>query len=426
MYMKLRMILLAILTVVSSAVLAYSPLPRSLEGSMMPYDFSLVQEPEWPDSLKPRYCAYVARHGARYMTGTKKFKALRNALQECALSGEITGEGEAFLALIDTICARSDGHWGELSPVGLAEERRLGEQMLRWFPGLRTDKATASSISTFVPRAIMTMYMFSHSLSLGNSDISLSAASGHRYSPLLYFFAGDNAYARFRNDDASVKEIVQRMEKDSVSLMPLQRLTGKNYLHRIGDHQARKLVMEIYSVLQSLSAMGLPAPDTRWMTTAEYRGCWAVSNLTHYLRNNVNPLISNAVAESVDPLVSTIINKADSAAATNVVIPRLDGYFGHAETLLPLLSVIGIPGCYAMPLDYDNLQDTWKLQEITPLGANLAVFLLDSPSGTIYAAVRLNGRNIKPLQGEGLIVKWRDLADYWTHRVNALSSGNRE
>ena len=45
--------------------------------------------------------------------------------------------------------------------------------------------------------------------------------------------------------------------------------------------------------------------------------------------------------------------------------------------------------------------------------ANLAMILLKSPSGGIYASVRLNGCNVCPLPGKGAVVKWEELKQYW-------------
>lgn len=91
----------------------------------------------------------------------------------------------------------------------------------------------------------------------------------------------------------------------------------------------------------------------------------------------------------------------------------LNGYFGHAETLLPLLSLLKIPGCNFLKLDYETLDNYWKIQELTPLGANLVVLISRGPSGRHYAVIQLNGRTIQPIRGEGDIVAWDHLRDYW-------------
>ena len=115
---------------------AYDILPAQFDGSMMPYDFTATQQSVWPDSLRPVHVSYIARHGARYMTGPAKFTALEKTLKDAKSAGDITEDGLAFLAMIDTIRSVSDGKWGQLSPVGIGEEERLGKEMSEMFTGL--------------------------------------------------------------------------------------------------------------------------------------------------------------------------------------------------------------------------------------------------------------------------------------------------
>ena len=417
--MRIRnLILMVLVALFCGGALAWKQLPTYCEGSMLPYDYSQEEPFTWPDSLTPRYCAYVARHGARYMTGEKKFRKLEKALHESEARGNLTAEGRGMLAMIDSIRSLSEGRWGELSAVGIAEEQHLGTTMHDDFPPLGSAAMPVTTISSFVPRAMMTMYVFNHAMMLANDSLDVVAASGYANSPLVYFFATDSAYSAYRKD-GDWREAVERFERDSLLTGGVERLFRS--VRGFSSKELRGLTMEMYSVLQSRRAMGLPAPTDRWMTPAEYRSCWLVSNLTHYLRNNVTPLDSRPVAEAVSQLVETIIDRADMTMAGGGEPPCFDGYFGHAETLLPLLSVLRIPGCYAMPLDWSELSREWQLQRITPLGANFRLILFSAPSGIAYAAVRLNGRNVEPLKGKGRIVEWRELSAYWRHILGSLT-----
>lgn len=98
-------------------------------------------------------------------------------------------------------------------------------------------------------------------------------------------------------------------------------------------------------------------------------------------------------------MLLALIESVDKACSPDYDGVALQGWFGHAETLLPLFSLMRLPGCFALPLNWDNLADEWRLQEITPLGANLAILILRSVTGRHYAAVRLNGRTVAPIQG---------------------------
>lgn len=384
---------------------------------MMPYDFALEETPAWPDTLQPFHCIYVARHGARYMTGPKKFDKLEPVLRQQAEAGNLTSDGLALLAMVDSIRTLSNGKWGQLSAVGIREQEILGREMTRMMPSLGHGGAGVLTISSFVPRAMMTMYEFNHAMMLTNDSLDFVAVSGHDYSPLVYFFATDSVYAAYREDGAW-KDTVRKFEHSHIPTAPLQRLFRNPV--RIKEHKAQDLVMDIYTVLQSRRAMCLSAPTDRFMTAGEYRTCWLAGNLARYLRNCVNPLDGDMVPRAVATLVETIIQDADEASAAAPEACGLNGFFGHAETLMPLLSVLRIPGCHAMTTDAETLATQWRSEDVVPLGANFAIFLFQAPQGTM-AAVRLNGRNVKPVPGQGYMVKWSELKDYWRRLVPSMT-----
>lgn len=418
--MRIR-ILTSVLVFISLAIQQvhaerYAALPARYDGSMMPYDFSRVTPPAWPDSLQPRFCAYVARHGARFMSSPKKFDKLESQLLRAKEDSRLTPDGYKFLKLIETVKRVTAGRWGELSPTGLQEERLIAAEMAGMLPGLNRADSIRTEAS-FVPRAIMTMYGFNHALALNNDSLHISAASGNEFSKLVYCFEYDKEYADYRKN-GDWKEVVNEYEAKMLPVAPIERLMKTSSMSR---KEIQGLTNQLYSVIQSLRAMGLAGPTTEWMTEDEYRACWLVSNLTHYLRNNVTPL-SSVAARATAPLIEAIISGADASLAAGYEGPFFRGWFGHAETLLPLLSALQLPGCFALPLDYVNLDREWQLQDITPLGANLAIIILTGPSGKAYASVRLNGRNISPIKGEGLIVSWDALSAHWKHLVESVNN----
>ncbi len=387
-------------------------LPARYDGSMITYDLADAEPAAWPDSLKPFSCIYVARHGSRYMTGEKKFRHLLKALRSAEASGNLTDKGQKMLAMADSVITLSHDKWGELSPVGIREQQVLGRQMLRDFPALAGDSAAGVvTVSSFVPRAMMTMYEFNHALMLGNDNLEVRTTSGRENSDLLFFFATDSLYADYR-DNGVWKDVTSKFEK-RIDDMP-----ARNFFKSTAAFDKSELTaftLETYSLLQSRCAMGLSAPDDYFMTADQYRQCWELTNLTHYLRNTVNLLDGDIVTNAVRPLAEAIIRDADQAASDNESKTIFKGYFGHAETLLPLLSALRVPGCYYGGDDYDSLQDHWQLQQITPLGANLAIFLLSSPSGTVYASLRLNGHTVQLREGRSdpNFIPWAQLRAQW-------------
>lgn len=424
----ISILLIALIAIFSaSAAKEYSPLPQELDGSMMPYDFA-AQSPEnfLPDSLSPVYASYIARHGARYLTGPKKTDPLIERLEQEAAKGNLSFHGQDFLSEMQTIYNTNRDNWGELSQVGVEEQIKLAKRLHNVLPELGEKDAHVYAIASKVPRVVMTMYNFCGELVRCNDGISTLTDEGHRFSPLVRCFSTDKAYADYRKN-GDWQDVYDDFVKRVVPTSPAVRLFKKP---SFSDKELREITLQMYEVLKGNRAYGLAAPTTEWMSEEEYRQCWRSSNLQHYLRNSITPL-SDLAAKATSPLLENIIAKTDSALATvtdspaGMASPTLNCWFGHAETLLPLISLMRLPSCLDMPLDYDRLDDCWRIQELTPLGANILILIAKGPSGREYACVQLNGRTVSPLRGGPEIVEWRELRDYWLKQIEAYNhTGN--
>ncbi|MDE6291350.1 MAG: hypothetical protein K2M16_07445 [Muribaculaceae bacterium] len=414
------------------AAKSYSDMPSRYSGSMMPYDFNGAEiEPIWPDSLKPVYVAHVARHGARYISSAKKLENLQNAISKASAQGTLTKEGRRFDVLVKSVVEATGDQWGLLSQVGAEEERRLASDLYTLLPDLLR-KARVNTIATYVPRVVMTMYEFNHSLAVKSSNISISASEGREFSPLLRCFTTDSAYASYRAD-GDWKHVSERLMDSIVSPEPARRILGN--ASALSDRQLKKLTLDMYDVLQSLTAFGLPAPTDEFMSEADYRACWEVDNLEHYLRNTITPL-SRYAGQATAPLLARIISDADAALGAHMedaamkragISPEktesfdANFYFGHAETLMPLLSLMRLPGCYSDSSDFATLYERWRDYDVVPLGANIDIIFLESPKGGVYVALRHNSRFVAPMQG-GMIVPWPDYKAYLTGMITGIDA----
>lgn len=415
--------LLVVLSLPLFAAKKTSLLPTHLEGSMMPYDFSYTEsKPIWPDSLTPVYVARVARHGARYMSSPKKLEQLQEAISKASAAGTLTKDGRKFSALLKSVEDATGNQWGRLSDVGCNEEVRLAEDLYALLPGLMK-KARVNAISTYVPRVVMTMYQFNHELTALSSDINITSSEGKRYSYLLRCFTADSLYSSYRDNGDWIK-VSEKLMDSIVSPEPARRILGS--VSGMDNHKLKKLTLEMYDVLQSLTAFGMPAPTDEFMSEADYRACWEVDNLEHYLRNTDTPL-STLAGKASSPLLARIIADADASIGARLIDMtmkyadmdksesplRYDAnfYFGHAETLMPLLSLMRVPGCYDDSGDFSTLSSRWKDYEIVPLGANIDIIFLQSPSQRTYVALRHNGRFVAPMS-DAKIVPWSDYKSY--------------
>lgn len=410
----------AVLMPSSMAASYHTPLPADLDGSMTPYNLSVNQplSAVVPDSLAPIFVNYIGRHGARYLSSAKKVDNLRNTLEEARTKGFLTDRGKEFLTLLDRVETLSAGQWGALDSIGIEEQRELAHQMHSMFPGLLS-AGRVDAIATYVPRVVMSMYQFCHTLAKEAPDLEIYTSEGKQNNPTLRFFNTDKDYAGYL-EHGPWHPVLDAFISSRVPVLPAIRLVSEHYA--LDTSRLRKMSLEIYGVLQSLRATGMGAPTEEWMSEDEYRACWEADNLDHFLRRTFNG-ISYLPGRAAGPLLMSFVEYGDSAATGRSQL-RAMLRFAHAETLMPLFSLMRIPGCYSMSTDYDNIYRFWKDCDVVPLGANLLVAYLRGHSGKVYVAMRLNGRWVAPMADGRMVVGWNELRSSWLENLRWLSSTN--
>lgn len=400
----------------------YQELPAILDGSMSLYDFEAVEPSIVPDSLEVVHVSYIARHGARYLTSENKVSSVEKILKKAQDSGTLTRRGKECLELMERVRTATAGQWGMLSPIGIAQERRLGQELADMYPGLfKKEDASLVGISSYVPRVVETMDNFAVPILRANEGLTVHTSSGRSYDYLTRFFVTDKDYADWRHDGAW-KEVYNRFVEDSLPAAPARRLVGDN--SGMSQKELKKLTYDLYKVLQGLRAMSLGAPTTQWMTSEEYRLCWEATNMEKYFQYTISSLSTLPARGALNvglellhqlALVENGVRNESPAGAS------LYGIFGHAETLLPIFSLLGVEKTVALPLDYDNLAKEWSDAQLTPLAANLEVVYARSAGGALYAMMRLNGKNVSPAADGRLIVPVSELREFWLNRFAAFS-----
>ena len=154
--------------------------------------------------------------------------------------------------------------------------------------------------------------------------------------------------------------------------------------------------------------MGLKIDASKYFTVEEYRRMWSVFNFRQYLLYSASTL-SQRPARLAAPLLEDIIKSADDVLqGKTVASAKLR--FGHAETLMPLLALMQVPGCYYLTNYYDTVADNWRDYESFPMAANLQLVYFTAPSGTVYVRAYLNEKPIKLLRGsKSDFVSWKQL-----------------
>lgn len=357
-----------------------------------------------PDSLKVVMVNHVGRHGARYPSSSANCEDLARVLHQAENTGMLTEKGRKLLELTEYVIEQSAGRWGQLDSLGIAEQRGIAARMYVKYNSLFGKEKTVTAIASFKPRCVLSMYEFMHQLSLLAPDTKLLNASGPQESGLLRFFESNKEYQAYRGSDA-LKEAL-RHERDRLLAEKPACAVGI-----VGEQLAdRDVAMAMYGVVIGAGAMEIAADPSQWFSKEEYNSLWALKNLKQYLEYSYSTL-SSVPAEMAAPLVRDLIAAADRAAAGEgpFVVLR----FGHAETLMPLLSLLRVKGAYYISDRLGSVARHWHNYHLVPMAANLQMILFEAPSGKKYVRFDLNEIPQAMMPGsEEIYVEWDKMRSY--------------
>lgn len=409
---RISLTLLAAAAILTAAGQGKSPMAtdytlEQCEGSLTPYP-AHVDRITVPDSLTAVYISHVGRHGSRYPASATHTRKLRAALQRADSLGTVTPLGRDLLKLCRSIETASKNRWGALDSLGMAEQRAIATRMYNNFKPVFAN-ATVSALSSYSPRAMMSMYSFTHQLDRMDNSLEFVTTTGRVNSPLMRPFDVDEDYLQFRRDDVWAPAYNEYFES-VCPLTAIGRVLGRDYPY--GDTEtARDLAITEYYVLAGLQAMEMPSQMAKYFNTAEANALWSCFNLRQYLQRTATT-VSTVPADIASQLVLNIINKADQAL-TGQGATAVDLRFGHAETVMPLVSLLRLPGCYYLTNYFDTVAGHWRDFDVVPMAANVQFVFYKTDKGNIYMQTLLNERPVTLIPNDPrLYVPWGEARAY--------------
>ncbi len=382
------------------------------EGSLRPYPAD-IKPAAYPDTLVPVMINHVGRHGARYPASATHTRQLLAALHRADSLGTITPTGRQLLALATKVNAESQNRWGALDSLGCAEQRAIATRMLRNFaPAFKG--ARVHAISSYSPRAMMSMYEYTNQLDRLDNSLEFTTTTGRQNSPLMRPFDLDAEYKALRKG-TELTDPYQVYFLEHCPTAPITRALGDGYPFA-NDKERQELSLTEYYVVAGCRAMMIDPDAKRFFTVAEANALWSCFNLRQYLQWTATT-ISRVPADMATALVQDIIDTTDAFLASPADGTAVRLRFGHAETLMPLLSLLHLPGCYYMTNYFDTVALHWCDFDIVPMAANLQIIIFKSTvSGRIYARVDLNERPVAAIPGSDVIYPaWKELRGYMLH-----------
>jgi hypothetical protein len=412
--MKLRSILLiAALWMGIVSVGAANPMStafdaRQCDGSLMPYPRE-VTKCEYPDSLVPVFINHVGRHGSRYPVSSTFSVKMQQALNRADSLGTITPLGREFMSLNDAVLSRCANQWGALDSLGMAEQRAIASRMFFNYTPLFSGKNIVA-LSSYSPRSMMSMFVFTNQIDRLNNHNTITTSTGRVNSQLMRPFDLSQEYKDFRSGDAWTA-VYDEYVQSCCPTTAVARLLGEDFPYEDADDW-RDLAINEYYVTAGLDAIQMEYDPMKYYTQDELNCLWSCFNLRQYLQR-VATTVSTVPADIAGDLLQDLITTTEEFVdGKSDVAVRLR--FGHGETLLPLLSLLHLQGCYYLTNYFDTVAQHWQDFNIIPMSANLQLVLFKAKkSGRYYLRVDLNERPMELVPNSDTVyTPWTVARDY--------------
>ncbi len=385
------------------------------EGSLMPYP-EPAHPVEAPDSLLPVFINHVGRHGARYPSSSANCLALRKALAKADSIESITPLGRKLNTLNEEVIRLSTDRWGALDSLGMAEQQGIATRMFMAFAEVFGKSGSVEAKSSYSPRAMMSMYSFTHQLDRLSNRITFHTSTGRINSPILRPFDLDSDYIEFRRAKA-YEPVYDSFVTSTCPVTAIERVLGSKFPFR-DNKEKQQLAMTEYYVVAGLEAMGLPSAMATYFSRDEAQDLWSCFNMRQYLQRTATT-ISSVPADIAADLVLDIIETTDRYIESPQQSPSAVLRFGHAETLMPLLSLLRIPGCHYLTNYFDTVAAHWRDFDVVPMASNIQFILFKArKSGKYYIRVDLNEKPVALRQGDNsTYYQWGELRRYMMNLV---------
>lgn len=395
-----------------TSVADFQDSPEKSGGVYYAYTARETSPSRVPKGYRPFYISHYGRHGSRYLISDEDYTRIARILDKAADDGKLTALGLSVKKRVDSILPEAYKRGGDLSPLGVRQQRGIAERMMSDYPEVFKGKGELSARSTTVGRCILSMDAFCERLKELNPDLVITRESSNRYMDYLNYHSPESNV--FTSGDWKIE---YRAFEDS--LVNPERLVSS----LINDREYAKknirpkdLYWGLYWIASDMQNMVTPVSFYDIFTPEELFSLWQIGNYHNYVCDADYAPGHGVVIKNTDNLINNIVSSAEMAILGDG--ERATLRFGHDGNLMPLAARLKIEGADASVSDADSIASVWANYKVSPMAGNVQMVFFRSSdnSAPVVVKVLLNEEEKKINGVEPYsypFYRWEDLKGLW-------------
>lgn len=372
-----------------------------------------------PQGYEPFYISHFGRHGSRWLISDDEYTSVLNIFEKAAKAGVLTALGTDALERLRIVWEDAHGHGGDLSPVGVEQQRGIAERMYNAFPEVFQGSPQMSARATTVVRCVLSMDAFCERLKELNPALQIERESSNKYMYYLNFHTQEAM--RFTSHNGPWYEEFRKFEQEHVHPERLMAslFTSTDFVRKQVNPEA--LMRGLYMIASDMQNVELDISFYDLFEKQELFDIWQIHNYKNYVCDGPSPMTAGLMLANAKPTLENILDTAEKAIAlgTNSATFR----FAHDGNIIPLAGLMRLKDCYLEETNPDKFYTAWCNYKVAPMAGNIQlVFFRKKGSEDILVKFLLNEHEVSiPLPSDvAPFYHWKDVYEFYKNILNDL------
>ena len=382
-----------------------------------------------PQGMKPFYISHYGRHGSRFHSRPSMYNEPYLTLARADSLGKLSDLGREVMLRLDIIRKDAENRWGELTPLGVQQQKDIARRMMERFPEVFEGHTDIDARSTGVGRCILSMEYALMEMLQHNPDLNVHHNATHR--DMDYLNLQDKKLMALKFNKPA-KEWYDRYVSQTAHHTHLMRELFADTLYANKHVNMVDLSVQLFLIAAIMQNTELGQHITLYdlFDYDESYRIWKIGNARWYIGWGAAGVNGAVQPYAQRNLLRRLIEDADKVLSQPNT--KVELRFGHETVLLPLICLLDINGYGFTTNDLEQLEPNgWINYRIFPMSCNLQlVFYRRSPkdrADDVLFKVLLNENEATlPLPtNQAPYYRWSDFRRYYLDKLDRYEKGGR-
>lgn len=372
-----------------------------------------------PNGYDAFYISHLGRHGSRYLISDEDYKWVIDLLDDAKKQNTLTPLGLDVLNRLHIVWQEAEFHGGDLSPLGVREQKGIAERMFQNYPQIFEDNAQFNACATTIVRCALSMDAFCERLKELNSKMQISRESSMKDQRYLNHHTKE-AIA-FRSAPDTWKEEHRKFEEQHTQPDRLIKslFSDKNYI--LKKVNPKKVMRGLFSIANNMQNIEAKLSFYDIFEKQELFDLWQCKNYKLYV-NDANSAINGGIMfENCKPLLNRILTDAETMIKSNK--KGADFRFAHDGNIIPLAMLMHIEDCYNSVAEPSEYYKAWSDFKVAPMAGNIQIVFFRNKKNADDIIVKFllheNEVSIPPVKTDiAPYYHWADIKNYYQNLLD--------